>query len=388
MKYNKGLPKTLNLVFSLMLIAGVSAPRLAADLSSFDQSPYTYGPEGRTIQDLQNFQRPSAMMNIVPFRPVMTRDKYGVRQFWSTAGKPLLTINADGSMAFQLNGTTINKAPDGSVATRTKIQHNSNVAVITDGEGNYLGYQTIAFGYNVQQQFDSNNNLTQTYHYSHYAKKVDYIINELTQTRTVFDSNGLPTTDINYEGSVVASYIYDDHSRLMHKTDNRMNKTYYSLSTGQMDRTEDRYGNILVQYYYKTNHLGMDVLETSVDNIGLTTFYSNGKPRIEKDAQGNTTKEYGYNGQTLVFTFDNFMAQTTWYDVNGNPLFISKDDVPIQEWLYSKGRLVGVWDYARNVLTGYIRGDAVSTFLFIQKPNAQFVQQMIDEGIIKKNYSQ
>ena len=129
-------------------------------------------------------------------------------------------------------------------------------------------------------------------------------------------------------------------------------------------------------------------IQEFLDNLGRTTFYSNGKPQYERDAQGNTTKEYGYNGQTLVYTFDNNLGQTTWYDINGNPLYISQDNVPIQEWLYSKGKLVAVWDDAKNVLTGYIRGDAVATFLFISKPSAEFVQQMIDEGIIKKNYSQ
>ena len=388
MKYNRNLSKIFHLLLSLVLISGVYTPRLGADLSSFDQSPYSYGPEGRPIQDLQEFQKPSGMASILPFRPIMSRDKYGVKQFWSPSGLPLATINADGTMTFQLNGTTITKAPDGTVTQRMKVQPNSNKAVISDGQGNYLGYQTLEGGYSVNQQFDSNGNVTESYYYNKFGKSIEYIVNELTQTRTIFDSYGLPTNDINYEGNIVATYVYDDHSRLVYKTDAQMNKTYYNVANGEMDRTEDQHGNCLVKYYYKTDSLGMAVLDTSVDNFGRTTSYANGKPQIERDAQGNTTKEYCYNGQTLVYTFDCAMGQSTWYDINGNPLYISQDNIPLQEWLYSKSKLVGVWDYSRNVLTGYIRGDAVSTFLFTQKPSAEVVQEMIDEGIIVKNYTQ
>ncbi len=390
MKHNINLKISsfFNLIISLFFLFGVCTPISYADLSSFDQSPYTFGPEGRPFEDLQEYQKPNQMVPIIPYRPVMTRDKYGVRQFWSPSGMLILTMNVDGSTVFQLNGTTINRDASRNVSQISQMIPDSNKQLIHDGQGNYLGYQIIGLGNNVLQQYDANNNLTQSYSYSEFGKTISNIINELTLSRTVFNSVGLPTADINYEGAAVATYAYDDHNLLLYKIDNRGNKTYYNTSNGQMDRTVDPYGNILMKYYYTTNADGMAILNTSVDNNGMVTYYQNGKPQCERDPQGNLCKEYFYQGQTLVYVFDHTMGQCTWYDVNGNSLCTTQNNIEVNCWLYSAGKLVATWDDENNILTAYIRGDPVGTYMFLAKPTAQFIQQLIDEGIIKKNYLQ
>ncbi|MCX5781689.1 MAG: hypothetical protein NT145_03150 [Elusimicrobia bacterium] len=373
------------LVFCVLFILGINPPNIIGDLSTFNQSPYSFGPEGRAIQDLKDFYKPNEMVSIVRYRPMVTRDKYGVIQIYTSDGKVIVSINQDGSRVFQLKGTTVEQDQDGNITRILKVKPNSNIREIRDGKGEFLGYQELAFGSNVSKEYDSSKNLTKTYEYNLFGKIISNIIDELTQTRTVFDSKGLPSYDLNYEGAIVARYNYNEYGELIYKTDNRMNRTFYFPSNGQMDRTEDQYGNLLLKYNYRADENGRMVLYSTLDNMGRTTFYKSGKPQREVDQQGNTTKEYFYDGQKLIYTYDTYLHETVWYDKDGKPTYSSVDNMLTKEWLYSKGKLVGLWEEGKNVLIAYVRGDEVGRYMFFKKPTGGQIQELIDSGVIKKN---
>jgi len=72
--------------------------------------------------------------------------------------------------------------------------------------------------------------------YDKYGKAQEYVLNELTQTKTVFDRNGNPKCDVNYEGTEIAWYHYNDKGNLTEKVDWHNNVTSYDPAKGVMTR--------------------------------------------------------------------------------------------------------------------------------------------------------
>jgi len=75
---------------------------LYADVGLPQPDVYNFGPEGRSVQDLQEFAKPSMMMGILPGRPVAAREKDGSRVYFTAGGKLSVTVARDGSMQFTL----------------------------------------------------------------------------------------------------------------------------------------------------------------------------------------------------------------------------------------------------------------------------------------------
>ena len=221
--------RTSCLLFCLFYAASLfNAGGLSAELLPPTQSSYSFGPEGRPIDSLdQNFAKPNEITSILPGRPVAAREKDGSRVFFSPDGKMTLKISPDGTKEFSLgwNSKTVNAK--GELQKQTEVKKGTNEAVIKNEKGEVLGYQEIGLGNKVTKEYDFQKNLTKTYNYNKYGKNVEFILNELSQSKTVFDQNAMPKHDVDFEGNIVARYISDKDGYLTKKVDGVGNTTYF-----------------------------------------------------------------------------------------------------------------------------------------------------------------
>jgi hypothetical protein len=386
MKYTRSAATSL---ISTLLAASITASAAYANLMPVTPSPYSFGPEGRPLESFQQeFSKPVQMVTILPNRPVQATDKYGNKVFYSPNGSLVASIAKDGTVTLSLKGSSIERDSGGNLTRESHAQQGTNRVDITNESGDLVGYQILGLGNKVLREYDLQDNLTKTHTYDEFGKNKQFIMDELIQTKTVFDNTGKAIYDVNEEGAQIAWYNYNDRGVIDLKTDIRGNKTYFE-NNGEMQYTEDWAKNVMVRYTYKNNDEGRRVLDTSVDFDGNVTQYENGRAIREVSKTGELGKEYHYNKQTLVYTFDNTNKETTWHDIDGKTLATTTDNLLKDEYVYSKGKLVGIWHDTDASMTVYIHGVSLGTCRFENgsKPTADQIQTLIDKGLIKKQYT-
>ncbi len=345
-----------------------------------------FGPQTELIQ--QEFGKPKDMLNIVPHRPIAARDKYGNRLYFTPNGRLTLRISKDGSREFSLSAKSIYTDKDGDIERIIEKQRGDNLVVIKNEKGEIIGYQELGLGGKVVKELDKDKNITKSYYYNKYAKNPIFALNENTQVKTFFDNKGRAIADVNYEGTEVAHYFYDETKNTLKFTvDIYGNKTYFDEKSRPL-YTLDRWGNKIQQNYYKKDEDGNEVLEKSVGEYDRVTYYDKNKPVVEKDKNGEIITEFVYDGSKLVYKFDRKENITTWYDVDGKVLYTSFNDQKVEEYLYFEGKFLGVWNYTNNTLSVLIHGQKVATLLLKEKPTSEIVNEWISKGIIKKEYTQ
>jgi hypothetical protein len=347
------------------------------------QNPYTFGPQGRNIEDIQQYGKPKEMVSIVPKRPVAAKDKYGNRCYFTPSGKMTLKISKDGKMSFSLKTESKEMNKDGSLAKKTVSEKGSNRVTVKNEKGDVLGYQELGFGGKVVREYDYEGNLTKSYEYNDYGKSTEWILDELSLTKTVFNDKNEPEVDINFEGYEVAWYEHDKAGRLMQKEDIYGNVTHFDKS-GSMLYTEDYMGNKTAVYNYETDIYG----NTSVASVespinGDVTYFENGKQTQTVNKYGAVTKEYVWDGSTLVYTFDTQREETTYYDIIGRQRYTMQDDIEVMRWMFHKGRLVGQWNQADNsVLVFKNQREDLRMAAWSKPPSGEEIQRMMEEGLI------
>ena len=377
------------------------AKPLFAEFLPEGPSAYSFGPEGRPIQDLKEFAKPNEMMSILPNRPIAARDKYGNRLYYTPTGKLAMRVGIDGSMQTSLQGKTIERDVDGNLLRTTEVTKGTNQSVTKNDKGQIIGYQDLAYGGKVVKEYDYQGNQTKTHNYDVYGKNTQFVLNELNQTRTVYGKGGTPAYDLNYEGTQIAWYKYDDKNRLTTKTDIGQNVTFFD-NNGNMTLTKDMFSNTLATYNYKKDDEGHWVLDTSVslklddkqngNKIETVTFYKNGKPQVEKTRAGDVVKDYVYDGQTLRYTFDHSTNATDWFDLNGKTLFTTCNDALLKGYTYSKGAMVASTDYSNSTTDLYFNEQKVFSAAIVDangnpmQLTAAVYQKLKDMNVIHKIY--
>ncbi len=480
------MKKTIVLVLTFMLAAGNGwASFLEAP------SPYTFGPEGRTIADLRNFATPKMMVNILPNRPVVATDSSGNRLYYTPDGKMSLSISKDGSMTFSLGGTTKSLDAQGNLTSiATKIS-GTDMSEVKNEFGELLGYRQYDASGKVSKEYDNQGNLTKTYNYGKYGKTISYIVDEMSKTKTTYDEFGRETAVYDADGYILSASQYEDvsykrgedgktlivaqtgnseshgllvsrenyqykqnsidepvelvcsttyfnekgsptvvkdakgyvTSKFVYKQDTNGNEildqvvnprtgeiTYYKNgkedrvvnaegtvtkqyywngsklmfaatlgkdgtwstiirntytedaknniydSTGNILESRDQNGNLLETYVYREGEPGTDgkkiLAYVKNEQDGSITYYDElGRQTYTKDKNGDVTKEYSWNGNTLVFVFNRKTEQTTWYNQKMEDVYTTFSDRIITKNIYNNGQLVGVWDATTNKLT-------------------------------------
>lgn len=369
--------------FAVLLCAALVLPTVqaAAAWNPATESPYSFGPEGRSIGDIIEFAKPNQMTNFLPNRPISARDKYGNRVFFSGDGKMTVSISRDGRMTFSTKGMTIEKDAQGNLVKTKQNVKGTNKVEIRNEKGEILGYETVGFGGKALQEYDAQGNLTKTNTYDAYGKVLQVSLDELSLAKTEFDKNGNPVLDRDFEGAVVSRYTLDDSGRVQSKKDVYGNVTHFGTD-GNLTFTENHFGQKLAEYTYKMDDEGRSILDFVEDvspgeYSGDRTYYRNGKAAYTLSRLGGVAREYKYDGTTLVYTFDTRTNETTWYDINGKSICNTFNEYRTGEWLYYKSRLVGYFDAAQNTVTmfQYERQDRTARiFTADSKPTAKDIE--------------
>ena len=346
---------------------------------------FTAGPEN-VYNVSQEYRKPVEMMDILPGRPVSAHSQGGTSQYFSASGELLLSIAKDGTRTYSLKNGTKKCDKDGNLISETTRINGTDLEETKNDAGQVTGYTQLGYGGKVVAELDKDMNVERSYVYDKYGNNLQYVLNENTMVKTVYDKNGKAKCDTNYEGTQIAWYNYDKYGAIESKTDMQQNVTLFDKD-GNMKQTTDWAGNVVLKYTYITDNSGNCILDTAVDRDGNITTYKNNNPLKTTTGDGSAVlREWKYQGNTLIYSHDNTKNETTWYDVSGKALYSSIDDFVTAEWIYSKGKLVGTWDNTTNKLSVYINGNNIGTYMVSEKPLANVIQSMIDSGELKQDY--
>jgi len=383
------MKKTFKKTIAVLMIAAFAGSNFVY-ASAVDGNPdaaysFTAGPEN-VYNTSQAYRKPVEMMDILPGRPVSAHNQGGSSQYISPSGKLMLSVAKDGTRTYSLKGATKKYDKDGGLISETNRVEGTDLDETKNDAGQVTGYTQLGYGGKVVAELDKDKNVERSYVYDKYGKNLEYVLNENTMVKTVYGKNGKAKYDMNYEGTQIAWYNYDKYGSIESKTDIQQNKTLFDKD-GNMKETTDWAGNVALKYNYKTDDKGNYTLDTSVDKDGNITTYKNNNPQKTTSGDGTIiTREWKYEGNTLIYSHDRNKNEITWYDATGKSLYSSIDDFVTAEWIYSKGKLVGTWDNTTNKLSVFINGNVVGNYTVSGKPSAQVIQGMIDSGEIKQDY--
>lgn len=362
-----------------------------ADFGLPKTSPYTFGPEGRALQDLVDFATPIKMVDFPAHQPVQSTDQYGKKLFYNTSGKLIMSVNVDGSMVTYTAKGTRSFDADGKLIEETEVLEGTNRSVTRNEHGEVTGYSTRAFGSQLSQEFDADGNLLRTYGYADYAKSAAWVRNELSQTKTIHNDLNQPEKDVDFEGNTIATYKYDTRGKLVSKTDVYNNVTSFD-ETGRMAYTTNAKGERIMTYEYRYDEKGNNILDKTIDMSpgiyggDVTTFHNNMQVETKSKFGGIATK-YQYRGHTLVYTFDTRTNEVTWYNKYGQQTVSTFDGEVVRQHLHYKSRYVGFIDHRANrvVLYQYERQDQeVKFFRAEDMPSADEIEKYY-EALMKMN---
>lgn len=284
-------------------------------------SPYSFGPQGRTVSDLRDFAKPRQMFRILPNMPVVATDSSGNRVYYTPDGKMTLSVAKDGSMSFSLRGTTKNYNASGDLTSVTKTLTGSGLLQETrNADGEIIGYRELNGDGKVSRTYDKDKNLTATFVYTGQGSNLDYVQNEMTKGRTYYDEYGRTMKDVDADGYILRTYEYEDVAYVMLETDpTRKELTIIKKegsSTGLLVSTRD--------YGYSNDAVNTETGELAMTFVHTTTYYDKeGKPLYVKNPDGKITMEYHYKqddkgNKILDFVMDNLTRKKTFYNENGN----------------------------------------------------------------------
>ncbi len=354
-------------------------------------SPYTFGPEGRTIQDLVDFAPPIQMVSFPAHQPIQATDQNGNKLFYNTNGKLMVSVSVDGSMVTYTSAGTRSFDAEGKLIEETKAIQGTNRSETRNDQGEITGYTTKAFGDKVAQEFDVDGNLTRTYAYTDYGKSTAWVRDELSQTKTIYNNTGQPEKDVDFEGNTIATYKYDEKKKFVSKTDVYNNVTTFD-QFGRQAYTTNAKGDKVLSYEYKIDQDGNNILDRTVDLTpgiyggDVTTFHNNMQVKTVSKFGGVAT-EYHYKGHSMIYSFDTRTNEVSWYNKNGRQTMTTVDGEVVQEKLYYQARFVGYIDHRSNriVLYQYERQDQeVKFFKASDMPTAAEVEKYY-ESLAKMN---
>ena len=374
----------LKAFIALVLAFCTAVPGVYAELMPpTGESPYTYIPEGRPL-DVDEYRKPSQMLDIVPNRPVVAHDKNGNRLYFTPAGKLSLRVSNDGKQEFSLRKGSVERDATGKITGTSELMNDTGKWVKKNEKGQAIGYSQTGFGGKTIAEYDFQGNLTKTTQYNRYGKSTEYVMDVMSQSRTVFDDKGRMTADVNFEGHEIAWYEYDDKSRLTAKVDGYGNRTMFNKQS-EMTQTVDFAGRVTATYNYRKDEEGRSILASVKDEqTGNVTYYEN-SGRVTKNAQGEVVKDYYFEGSVLTCTFDREKQETTWYDLGGKPLYTTYNDILVSQWLYYNGKQVGMWDQSDNTITVYKnqREEIKIKNPGVEAPTAETIEKWVTDGIIE-----
>lgn len=314
-------------------------------------NPYSFGPQGRSVSDLRDFAKPKQMVRVLPNMPVVATDSSGNRVYYTPDGKMTLSVAKDGSMSFSLGGTSKSYNSDGEFSGSSKTLRGSGLLQeVKNKEGEVTNYRSLNGDGKVSQTYDKDGNVTATYVYTGQGAKLDYVQNEMTKGRTYYDEYERAMKDVDVDGYILRTYQYEDVSYVMLDTDSTrkeltiIKNDQSDVSTGLLVTTTD-YGYDVEEIQQKVGNVKYNFAKTTTyyDQEGNVLYIKNPDDKItleyhyKKDDKGNKIKD---------FVLDNTTKQKTFFDEHGNRDYT----------VNSEGTLISKYydDYAVNYEQGAV----------------------------------
>jgi len=378
--YNKekDVKDTLTVLKTAVITASAVLISLLPVYSS-EADPYSFQPTKIYRPDSEIFRKAKELISVAPARPLVIRDKDGNTMYTTSTGKVMVRVDKNGNMTFSIAGRKSHqRTKDGKLTKQWEQQRGSNIVVEKNEFGEVLSYEEKGLGGKALREYDEDFNLTRTYEYNKYGKKMEWIVDELTLTKTRFDSYGRAVYDVDYEGFKVAAFFYDDKGRLKQKTDVFGNITYFDRN-GNMVKTEDNEGNLITTYHYEKDEKGYYTLSWVKDELNgdMTIYNEEGRPEEVRNRQGAVIKTYKWLGTKLICTEDLETDEVTWYK-NGRRTYTTYKGILTKEWYYHEGKLAGFWDARTQQLELYTHGRKKEVFSLEGRPEIQQILEIAE----------
>ncbi len=354
---------------ALILIITVS---IFAAVCGHAGDPYSFYPSEIYRMDEAVFQRSQELIEITPERPLVVKDKEGNVTMVNSSGESMVSIDSSGRKTFHIGGRKEHqRGEDGEIERSWEREEGDHNTVRIENErAEVLGYEEYAMGGNLVSEYDEQQNLIKSVEYDEFGKRSVMSIDEVTQTRTIYNDKGQRVKEIDFEGNEIARYEYDDSNRLVSKEDVYENITYFN-DRGQKAETYNRDGRLIKTYNYTINDSGYEVLGSVKDEESkIVTYYENNRQVEAVDSAGNTVTEYNWIGTTLVYAEDMNTGEKTWFN-NGRPSFSTNDGKTAREWFYDEGRLVGIWSEIDNTLEVHSYGRREMEIIMERRPELE-----------------
>ncbi len=246
-------------------------------------------------------------------------------------------------------------------------------------------------------------------------KILDFVLDNLTQTKTYYDEHGNKDYTIDDLGVVVTRY-FDDYTINVSGTDGALTVTRYDIDgkelfttfqnveyndDGTVDVVKDINDNVIEKYFYRDGPDGSKILDyimkttdpeygavvnyTWYDSEGRQMYTTSSDVRPVDDTADNILRDYSWNGNTLVYTFDRATETTQWYNMEKEVLYTTFNDRVISKNIYSFGQLIGKWDARNEILQVCINQRDWLSFHFDEEPSADFVKILIANASLLDN---
>ena len=224
-------------------------------------------------------------------------------------------------------------------------------------------------------------------------KILDYILDNLTKNATYFNEDGTRDCTKNDKGAIITKYYDDKKYSVNFNSDNSLEVTKYDIDgkelyttlknvsyneDGTIDKLTDERGNVLEKYEYSTDDKGNKIIEY-VENVvdGTKTYYDAQQRQAYTERNGEVIKEFNWNGNTLIYTFDTKTQLTQYYNMDKDLVYVAFNERVISKNIYNKGQLIGKWDAQNNQVVVYINERSWISVVANEEPTAGMINALI-----------
>ncbi len=324
------------------------------------------------------------------------------RTYYDNFGRTMCDKDKDGYIlaTYQYQDVAYGYSEDGKTVTKTETTGDKGKGLLLSKTTTQQDlYRTEVFSTtffdlkgNITHVTDAHGITISEYHYKNDDKGnqiLDYVLDNDTKQKTFYDKHGNREYTVDDMEQVIARY-YDDYVMNIAQ-DGSYTVTRYDIDGKELyttfqnveynddasiDIIRDANDNISERYVYTTDKDGNKIIDYVINyndaEYGTTyTWYDDeGKPvyttksleRPTDDKADNIVKDFSWNGNTLIYTFDRKTGHTSYYNMDKELVYVAFNDRIVSKNIYSRGQLIGKWDAQSNKLMVYINERSWQTF--------------------------
>ena len=253
--------------------------------------------------------------------------------------------------------------------------------------------------------------ISREYHYKKDVdgnKILDYHLDIATNNKTYYDRTGTASYTVNDKDEVITRY-FDGYTVNVRPDGSYSEVTKYDIDgkelyttlknieyneDGTINKVKDEDDNVWQEYHYTTDSEGNKIVDYVINysdsefNTKTYTWYEYGKPmyvtlsleRPTDDKSTDIVKDFNWNGDTLVYTFDRKTETTKWYNMDKELVYESLNEKIISKNIYSNGQLVGKWDAQKGETTIFVNERAWISVVSDYEPSPAMVTALISHA--------